>query len=132
MRILCFERSARGRTESLGAAGYALDGIGSSARGVRRLGALIAAGPDAGAVVDLSRAIAVKLALEDVGAPEAEAESLIPSDPIAVLTRGATALAAARHALEFVRDALERYDAPDLRAGGIVLPRGSFRLHAPV
>jgi acylpyruvate hydrolase len=99
---------------------------------VRRLGALIVAGPDAGAVVDLSRAIAVKLELEDAGAPEAEAESLIPSDPIAFLARGAPALAAARHALEFVRDALERYDAPDLRAGGIVLPRGSFRLHAPV
>ena len=83
-------------------------------------------------MVDLSRALAVKLALEDAGAPEAEAESLIPSDPIAFLAHGPTALAAARGALEFVRDALERYDAPDLRAAGIVLPRGSFRLHAPV
>jgi len=132
MRIVCFERSARRPTEILGAAGYALDGIGLAARGARRLGALISAGPDAGAVVDLSRALAVKLALEDAGAPEAEAESLIPSDPIAFLAHGPHALAAARGALEFVRDALERYDAPDLRATGIVLPRGSFRLHAPV
>ena len=132
MRIVCFERSARRPTEILGAAGYALDGIGLATRGARRLGALISAGPDAGAVVDLSRALAVKLALEDAGAPEAEAESLIPSDPIAFLAHGPDAVAAARSAHEFVRDALERYDAPDLRAAGIVLPRGSFRLHAPV
>jgi hypothetical protein len=118
--------------EVLGAAGFALDAIGPAARGARRLGALIAAGPDAGAVVDLSGALAVKLALEDAGAPEAVAESQIPSVPIAFLAHGPDALAAARGTLEFVRDALERYDAPDLRAAGIVLPRGSFRLHAPV
>jgi acylpyruvate hydrolase len=139
MRIVCFERSARGaraaapstRVEALGTAGFALDGI-ELARGARRLGALIAAGPDAGAIVDLARALAVKLALEDAGAPEAEAESLIPSDPIAFLARGLHATAAAHAALEFVRDALERYDGPDLRAAGIVLPRSAVRLHAPV
>ena len=96
------------------------------------MGALISAGPDAGAVVDLSRALAVKLALDDAGAPEAEAESLIPSDPIAFLAHGPARSPRRASALEFVRDALERYDAPDLRAAGIVLPRGSFRLHAPV
>jgi acylpyruvate hydrolase len=117
--------------EALGAAGFALDGI-ASARGARRLGALIPSGPDAGAVVDLSRALSVKLALEDAGAPEAQAESLIPADAIAFLSRGARALAAARTALGFVRDALERYDAPDLRAAGIVLARSDVRLHAPV
>ena len=117
--------------EALGAAGFALDAI-ELARGARRLGALIPSGPDAGAVVDLSRALAVKLALDDAGAPEAEAESLIPADPTAFLSRGASALAAARGALGFVRDALERYDAPDLRAAGIVLARSDVRLHAPV
>ena len=137
MRIVSFERVAhRGGPsaggDALGAAGFALEGIGPVVRGARRLGALISAGPDAGAVVDLSRALAVKLALEDAGAPEAEADSLIPRDPIAFLSHGTPALAAARSAIEFVRVALERYDAPDLRAAGIVLPRGSFRLHAPV
>jgi 2-keto-4-pentenoate hydratase/2-oxohepta-3-ene-1,7-dioic acid hydratase in catechol pathway len=138
MRIVSFERSGRRARESapsaletLGAAGFAFDGA-PLARGARRLGALIASGPDAGAVVDLSRALAVKLALEDAGAPEVEAESLIPADPLTFLSRGARSLAAARAALEFVRDALERYDAPDLRAAGIVLARTAVRLHAPV
>ena len=57
-------------------------------RGARRLGALMLAGPDAGSIVDLSRALAVKLAREDAGAPEAEAESLIPSDPHRLPRRG--------------------------------------------
>jgi 2-keto-4-pentenoate hydratase/2-oxohepta-3-ene-1,7-dioic acid hydratase in catechol pathway len=122
MRIVSFEQSPKKTAKS----------IGPVARGARRLGALIPAGPDAGSIVDLSRALAVKLALEDAGAPEAEAESLIPADPIAFLAHGPSALAAARGALEFVRDALERYDAPDLRAAGIVLQRTSVRLHAPV
>jgi len=135
MRIVSFERSARRPTASagevLGTAGFALDGITSAPR-ARRLGALIASGPDAGSIVDLSRALAVKLALDDAGAPEAEAESLIPSDPVAFLSRGASALAAARGVLEFVRDSLERYDGPDLRAAGIVLARADVRLRAPV
>ena len=126
MRIVSFERSApRTReaepspgTEVLGAAGFALDGIGSAALGARRFRALISAGPDAGAVVDLSRALAVKLALDDAGAPEAEAESLIPSEPLAFVARSPRALAAARGALGFVREALERYDAPDLAPPG--------------
>ena len=139
MRIVSFERSPRiARTpvpsagsEVLGAAGFALDAFEPSRRGARRLGAAIAAGPDAGSIVDLSRALAVKLALGDAGAPEAEAASLIPSDAVAFLARGTSALAAAREALDFVHDALERYDAPDLRAAGIVLPRSAVRLHAP-
>ncbi len=139
MRIVSFERSARRARGAVPSAG--LDVLGRTglalsselfAPGARRLGALISSGPDTGAVVDLTRALAVKLAQGDAGAPEAEAESLIPSDPIAFLARGASALSAARSALEFVRDALERYDAPDLRAAGIVLPRASVRLHAPV
>jgi acylpyruvate hydrolase len=139
MRIVSFERVARRRElapsaglDALGPAGFAFEESEPLARGARRLGALIATGPDAGAIVDLSRALAVKLALEDAGAPEAEAASQIPSDPIAFLTRGPHALASARAALEFVRDGLERYDGPDLRAAGVVLPRASVRLHAPV
>ncbi len=141
MRIVSFERSAPRSTreaapspgsDALGAAGFALDAFAPRGRGTRRLGCLIHAGPDAGSVVDLSRALAVKLALGDAGAPEAEAESLIPADAISFLTRGPHALAAVREALDFVRDSLERYDAPDLRAAGIVLPRSAVRLHAPV
>jgi 2-keto-4-pentenoate hydratase/2-oxohepta-3-ene-1,7-dioic acid hydratase in catechol pathway len=140
MRIVTFERTLRaGRdaapsagAEALGAAGFALDAFEPVSRGSRRLGALLPAGPDAGAVVDLSRALAVKLALGDAGAPEAEAASLIPADAVAFLARGASALAAAREALDFVRDALERYDAPDLRAARVVLPRAAVTLHAPV
>jgi 2-keto-4-pentenoate hydratase/2-oxohepta-3-ene-1,7-dioic acid hydratase in catechol pathway len=140
MRIVSFERSARAArehmpsagSEALGAAGFALDAFELVARGSRRLGALIPDGPDAGSIVDLSRALAVKLALGDAGAPEAEAASLIPADALAFLAHGASALAAAREALDFVRDALERYDAPDLRAAGIVLPRSAVELHAPV
>ena len=54
-------------------------GAESSRLGVRRLGALIGDGPRVGAVVDLNRALAVKLAAEDAGAPEAEADSLLPT-----------------------------------------------------
>ncbi|HKA14318.1 MAG TPA: fumarylacetoacetate hydrolase family protein [Myxococcota bacterium] len=126
------EGAASSGLEALGAAGFALDDLAPFARSGRRLGALIPAGPDAGAVVDLSRALAVKLALEDAGAPEAEAESLIPPDPIAFLARGTHALASARRALDFALAALERYDAPDLRRAGAVLPRASVSLRAPV
>ncbi len=141
MRIVSFERSARRgprepgtspAPDALGAAGPALDPFVTFGPGTRRLGAVIHAGPDAGAVIDLSRALAVKLALGDAGAPEAEAESLIPADPVAFLARGPRSLAAARDALGYVRDSLDRYDAPDLRAAGIVLPRSAVRLHAPV
>jgi 2-keto-4-pentenoate hydratase/2-oxohepta-3-ene-1,7-dioic acid hydratase in catechol pathway len=140
MRIVSFERTTRGgrgtepsaRSEALGDAGFALDAFEPVGRGARRLGALIPAGPDAGSIVDLSRALAVKLALGDAGAPEAEAASLIPADAVAFLARGTAGFAAAREALDFVRDALERYDAPDLRAAGVVLPRTAVSLHAPV
>ena len=39
---------------------------------------------------------------------------------------------AASEALDFVRNALERYDAPDLAAAGVSLPSNGVRLAAPV
>jgi 2-keto-4-pentenoate hydratase/2-oxohepta-3-ene-1,7-dioic acid hydratase in catechol pathway len=140
MRLVCFERLSRDArdalassgTEALGPAGFALDGFAPIGRGARRIGALLGAGRDAGTIVDLGRALAVKLALGDAGAPEAEADSLIPCDPLAFLAHGSRSLTAARRALDFVLESQDRYDAPDLRAAGVLLPRSAVRLHAPV
>jgi 2-keto-4-pentenoate hydratase/2-oxohepta-3-ene-1,7-dioic acid hydratase in catechol pathway len=107
----------------------ALDAV---AVGVRRLGSILPSGAHAGAVVDLNRALAVKLAEEDAGAPEAEADSLLPPDMLAFLRRLPGSLAAARSALDFALDALSRYDAPDLLRAGVVEPRAGVRLCAPV
>ncbi len=104
----------------------------STTPGTRRLGALIQLGRHAGSVVDLNRALAVKLAAEDAGAPEAEADSLVPSDMLTFLRCGARALEDARAALDFALDALDQFDAPDLRRAGIVEPRRAVRLCAPV
>jgi len=142
MRIVTFERRARPRSAqrgpgspgpgSLGATPAGAGGLEESRGGARRLGALVAEGREAGAVVDLNRALAVELALGDAGAPEAEADALLPPDALDFLRRGPGALAAARRALEFALRSLGRYDAPDLRAAGIVLPRDGVRLCAPV
>jgi acylpyruvate hydrolase len=114
----------------LAALGLELGQSGSA--GARRVGALLPPGPNAGEVVDLNRALAVLYALEDVGAPEAQADSLLPTDTHAFLRQLAVALPAAQRALEFVTEASERYDAPDLGRAGVVLPRRSVRLVAPV
>ena len=117
---------------SMGAAALGFETLEAVYHGQRRLGAILASGPSAGAVVDLNRALAVKLASCDAGAPEAEADSLLPADMAAFLRRLPDSDAAAREALQFVIDALERYDAPDLAAAGVTLPRRSVRLAAPV
>jgi len=109
-----------------------LDLSQSGSAGARRVGALLPPGPHGGDVVDLNRALAVLHALEDVGAPEAQADSLLPRDPLAFLRQLARALPAAQRALEFVAEAGERYDAPDLLRAGVVLPRRLVRLVAPV
>jgi 2-keto-4-pentenoate hydratase/2-oxohepta-3-ene-1,7-dioic acid hydratase in catechol pathway len=83
-------------------------------------------------VVDLNRALAVKLAYDDGGAPEAEADSLLPADMNGFLRRFPDSLAAARSALEFVVASLESYEAPDVRRAGLVEPRRRVRLCAPV
>jgi 2-keto-4-pentenoate hydratase/2-oxohepta-3-ene-1,7-dioic acid hydratase in catechol pathway len=100
--------------------------------GVTRLGALIPPGPHAGDVVDLNRALAVKLAADDVGVPEAEADSLLPSDIMGFLHHGEVARAIAREAFQWVLEGLERFDQPDLLRGSVVVPRRSIRLCAPV
>ncbi len=100
--------------------------------GVHRLGALMPAGPRSGDVVDLNRALAVKLALEDVGAPEVEADSLLPADMLTFLQHGDSALRRARSAVDWTREALERYDGPDLDRARVVFPRRGVRLNAPV
>jgi len=137
MQLVSFERresesaperpDAARRTASLG-----FESLDATRPGKRRLGAVLPAGSHAGSIVDLNRALAIRLAEEDAGAPEAEADSLLPSDMQAFLRRGPAALAAARAALEFVADAVDRYDAPDLLRAGVVEPRRRVHLSAPV
>ncbi len=100
--------------------------------GARRLGALLPRGASTGSVVDLNRALAVRLALDDVGAPEAQADSQLPTDPLAFLRHLRTSLPAAQRALAFALDCSTRYDAPDLVRAGVLLPRRSVRLAAPL
>ncbi|MDJ0851624.1 MAG: fumarylacetoacetate hydrolase family protein [Myxococcota bacterium] len=97
----------------------------------RRLGALVAtaAGPS---VVDLNRALALKLGLDDAGAPEAEADSLLPPDPLDFLRGFEASLPAARRALAFALEFERRFDGPDLQALGVMESRRRVRLHAPV
>ncbi len=133
MRIVCFERLERaGDATTNVRAATGVDLEEPVGRGSHRLGALLDVGPEAGSVVDLNLAFALDRALRDAPAPEAEADSLIPSDPIAFLERGKLSLDAARSALDFARESLDRYDAPDLRAAGVVSAGRDVRLHAPI
>jgi 2-keto-4-pentenoate hydratase/2-oxohepta-3-ene-1,7-dioic acid hydratase in catechol pathway len=136
MQLVSFERRERESAAEPDAARRSatlgFESQGATRPGTRRLGAVLLAGPHAGSIVDLNRGLAIRLAGEDVGAPEAEADSLLPSDMHAFLRRGPAALATARAALEFVADALERYDAPDLLQAGVVEPRRRVHLSAPV
>lgn len=141
MQLVTFERRGDGRAHgagppalhaSLEASAPGLNLVDDRPRGVRRLGALVPSGPRAGDVVDLNRALALALALDDVGAPEAQAESLLPPGALAFLRRFDVALPAARRALDFVLEVQGRYDAPDLERAGILLPRRQVRLAAPV
>jgi 2-keto-4-pentenoate hydratase/2-oxohepta-3-ene-1,7-dioic acid hydratase in catechol pathway len=134
VQLVSFERAPRARRDasSLGAARLGFETLDGVAHGMRRLGALLLSGPRAGSVVDLNRALSVRLAYEDAGAPEAEADSLLPSDALAFLRRLPGSLDAARDALGWVERSLGRYDAPDLVAAGVVTPRRNVRLAAPV
>ncbi len=137
MQLVTFERRRAdddddGARHSMGDLALGFDSLEPSTAGVRRLGALLCEGPEATSVVDLNRALALKLAADDVGAPEAEADSLLPSDALSFLRDGARALDAARSALAFTVDALDRYDAPDVKRAGVVEARASVRLCAPV
>jgi acylpyruvate hydrolase len=138
MQLVTFERrehreaSAGPRGPSMGEAAAGFGALEPTAVGSRRLGSIVPSGEHAGAVVDLNRALAIKLAEEDAGAPEAEADSLLPRDALSFLRRLPGSLAAARAAFEFALDALSRYDAPDLLRARAVEPRARVRLCAPV
>jgi acylpyruvate hydrolase len=140
---VCFEHrpavpgvraTAAGGREAASAdrAGPNLDALATSWPGRRRLGALLGEGPRAGDVIDLNGAFVVQLALEDVGAPEAEADSLLPADPMLFLQHFETALPRAQSVLAFVQDCLGRWDAPDLVRAGSLHRRRDVRLTAPV
>ena len=78
MRLVAFERSGHGPglrdPRSMGAASAGFETLEGVRRGQRRLGALLE-GARGGAIVDLNSALALQLAEEDAGAPEAEADS---------------------------------------------------------
>lgn len=132
MQLVTFERRSAEETHSMGDLALGFDGLELSTSGARRLGALVPHGHHAGSVVDLNRALALKLAADDVGAPEAEADSLLASSVLAFLRDGERAMQAAREAFDFAVDALDRYDAPDVQRAGVVEPRARVRLCAPV
>jgi acylpyruvate hydrolase len=142
VHLVCFEqrragpggRGVAGQSSTTAASDHApeLDALEVGSPGKRRLGALLPSGPHAGDVVDLNGAFAVQLAMRDVGAPEAEADSLLSSDPLRFLERFDASLACARSVLEFVKESLGRYDAPDLVRTRSLHPRRSVRLVAPI
>jgi 2-keto-4-pentenoate hydratase/2-oxohepta-3-ene-1,7-dioic acid hydratase in catechol pathway len=137
LHLVTFEqRDSREESEcephaTLSDAALGFETLAFSPPGVRRFGALIPPGPHAGDVVDLNRALAVKLAYDDAGAPEAEADSLLPSSMHAYLKRP-SARGRAETILAWTLDVLDRYDAPDLNRAGVVLPRRNVNLCAPV
>lgn len=139
MHLVSFERiGGAGRRHRTAAATLPSDRpvggepLEDSRPGAQRVGALIQLGAHAGSVVDLNRALAIKLAYEDVGAPEAEADSLIPPHMVSFLALGARAHDAAIEAFAFVTDALARYDAPDVVKARAVEHARDVRLCAPV
>jgi acylpyruvate hydrolase len=117
---------------SLGDTALGFEGLEPVLPGSRRLGAIIQLGPYAGSVVDLNRMLAINLAYDDVGAPEVEADSLVPPDLFSFLSLGASALKAAQIALDFAIDALDRYDAPDILRAGAVVPKTRIKIGAPL
>jgi 2-keto-4-pentenoate hydratase/2-oxohepta-3-ene-1,7-dioic acid hydratase in catechol pathway len=83
-------------------------------------------------VIDLHRALALQLATRDSGAPDAEAASQLPAEPLAFLRRFPTAERAARRAEAFVRRLLRRFPPSELAAVGVLERLGRLRIHAPV
>jgi 2-keto-4-pentenoate hydratase/2-oxohepta-3-ene-1,7-dioic acid hydratase in catechol pathway len=134
VQLVSFERARRAprARASIGVAGLGFEALEGVTQGARRLGGVLSGGASAGAIVDLNRALAVKLAAQDAGAPEAEANSLLPADALAFAQRWPGAGHAARDVMEWVERTLARYDAPDLVAAGVVTPRRDVRLAAPI
>jgi 2-keto-4-pentenoate hydratase/2-oxohepta-3-ene-1,7-dioic acid hydratase in catechol pathway len=136
MHLVTFERAHLPRAEhdsgALGDAAMGFESIEPVRPGSHRLGAVLSTGDHAGWLVDLNRALSIKLAYDDVGAPEVEANSLVPSDMLSLLRLGPTALDAARTAIDFATDALSRYNAPDFMRAGAVEPADHVRICAPL
>jgi acylpyruvate hydrolase len=120
------------RAHTFADASLGFEGLDFGRPGQHRLGALLPPGPHSGDVLDLNRALAVKLAFEDVGAPEVEADSLLPADTLAFLKGGPEALDMAQQSLVWACEVLDRYDGPDLVRADVVIPRRNVRLNAPV
>ena len=112
--------------------GSGLDDLDLSAAFVKRTGALAETEAGETIVIDLNRTFAAQLALEDVGAPEAEADSLLPHDILEFLDRGSAALDLARSTIAWATAAQANFDGPDLAALDAVHPRRNVRLCAPV
>jgi 2-keto-4-pentenoate hydratase/2-oxohepta-3-ene-1,7-dioic acid hydratase in catechol pathway len=140
MQLVAFEHRERPADRSpvrqemgsMGAAALGFETLEAVRHGSRRIGAVVPDGEHVGAILDLNRALAVKLASEDAGAPECEADSLLPAEPLAFLQRLPLSLEAARAALAFASQALVRFDGPDLLGAGIAMPRREVHLAAPV
>lgn len=137
MQLVTFDVHRGGAAEpgdarSLSDSALGLEALELGWPGRSRLGVLLPGGSHAGEVLDLNRALAVKLAYEDVGAPEVEADALLPPDMLGFLRHGDEARRMAHRTLDFAMDALSRYDGPDLERAGVVLPRRRVRLRAPV
>ena len=140
MRIVAFERRGPQRAARRGE-------LHDAYRGMEDLDQLPAAGCRVGLwtepieddrggasydVVDLHRALALQLATRDSGAPEAEAGSLLPADPLAFLRQFPTAERAARRAEGFVRRLLRRFPPSELATVGALERLARLKLHAPV
>jgi acylpyruvate hydrolase len=136
MHLVTFARSSVHKdpndTGALGDAAMGFESIEPVRPGSRRLGAVVSVGEYAGWVVDLNRALAIKLAYDDVGAPEVEANSLVPSDMLSFLRLGPAALKAAKTALDFAIETLDCYNAPDFLRAGAVEPANRVKLCAPL
>jgi len=136
MHLVTFERSrarkARKDSGSLSDAVMGFESLEPVRPGSRRLGAVVPTGTYAGWLVDLNRALAVKLAYDDVGAPEVEADSMVPSDMLSLLRLGPAALKAAKTALDFAMNTLDCFNAPDFLRTGAVEPADRVKLCAPL
>ncbi len=136
MHLVTFERSCAhtipNHSGSLGDAVMGFESLEPVRPGSRRLGAVVSIGTYAGWLVDLNRSLAIKLAYDDVGAPEVEADSMVPSDMLSFLRLGPTALKAAKTALDFAIETLGCYNAPDFLRAGAVEPADRVKLCAPL
>jgi acylpyruvate hydrolase len=138
MRLVTFERRGAGsrkptRRGELRETYRGLADLDEGPAGGRRIGALIPT--DATQpfdLLDLHRALTIQLAIEDVGAPEAEADSMLPAAALSFLDHFASALATARSVESFVHRLLERFAAAELAALGVLESTRRARLRAPI